>query len=95
MTHGPATDWGVDKASGHKTRVGIWMFLLYALVYAGFVVINTLSPASMQSAVFGLSLSIVYGLGLIVLALILALIYNAICTAAEMGQDETPEEELS
>jgi uncharacterized membrane protein (DUF485 family) len=92
MTHGPATDWGEDRAAGRKARVGLWMFLVYALIYAGFVVINTLSPTSMETTVLGLSLSVVYGMGLIVLALVLALIYNGISGRAEARLNEAPEE---
>jgi uncharacterized membrane protein (DUF485 family) len=93
VTHGPATQWGRDKSSGHKARVGTRMFLLYALVYAGFVVINTLNPGSMEISVLGLSLSILYGFGLIVLALVLALIYNGIATISETRLNDTDEEE--
>ncbi len=83
MAHGPATDWGEDKASAFKTRIGIWMFLLYGVVYVGFVLINTFYPKLMGSDIGGLNLAIVYGFGLILFALMLAFVYNAICSAAE------------
>jgi uncharacterized membrane protein (DUF485 family) len=83
VDHGPTTDWSGDKASSFKTRVGIWMFLLYAILYAGFVLINTFSPQLMGSVIGGLNLAVVYGFGLIVFALMLAFVYNAICGAAE------------
>lgn len=83
MGHGPASDWGKDRASSFKTRVGIWMFLLYSVVYAGFVLINTLEPKLMGSDIGGLNLAIIYGFGLIAFALMLAFVYNAICSAAE------------
>ena len=44
MDHGPATDWSSDRASSFKTRVDIWMFILYAIIYAGFVLINAFNP---------------------------------------------------
>ena len=83
MEHGPATDWGKDKASSFKTRVGIWMFVLYAIIYAGFILINTINPKLMGSDIGSLNLAIIYGFGLIIFAVMLAFIYNAICTAAE------------
>lgn len=83
MGHGPASDWGNDRASSFKTRVGIWMFLLYGVIYVGFVLINTFEPRLMGSDIGGLNLAIVYGFGLIVFALMLAFVYNAICSAAE------------
>ena len=83
MDHGPTTDWGKDKASSFKTRVGIWMFVLYAIIYAGFILINTINPKLMGSDIGSLNLAIIYGFGLIIFAVMLAIIYNAICTAAE------------
>lgn len=83
MSHGPASDWSKDKASKFKTRIGIWMFMLYAIIYLGFILINTLNPSLMASDIGDLNLAIVYGFGLILFALMLAFVYNAICTAAE------------
>lgn len=84
MLHEPAAKQDRDPASGYKTRLGVWMFLVYALVYAGFVAINLVSPKAMDAVVFwGLNLAVVYGFGLIVLALIMALIYNAFCMREE------------
>lgn len=98
MSHGPATDWGVDKAAGKKSRLSVQMFVVYALVYAGFVIVNTLDPTLMASAIFGQSLAVVYGVGLIIFALILALIYNSVSTKAEEqlnGVQASSEEETS
>ena len=48
------------------------------------MVINTLSPATMgREILLGLNLAVVYGFGLIIVAIILGLIYNAICTRIE------------
>ncbi|MCK7499773.1 MAG: DUF485 domain-containing protein [Comamonadaceae bacterium] len=54
---------------------------LYALVYAGFVVVNLVRPgADGEGPSFGgLNLAVVYGFGLIIFALILALIYSRAC----------------
>ena len=94
MTHGPATDWSKDKSTAYKTRIGIRMFLPYALLYAGFIILNTLSPALMESPMMGLTLSVIYGFGLIVLAIVLALIYNWMCSSAEARLNATTEEDL-
>ncbi|OHB53986.1 MAG: hypothetical protein A2Y07_03735 [Planctomycetes bacterium GWF2_50_10] len=83
MGHGPSSDWSFDRASSFKTRVGIWMFLLYAIIYAGFIIVNTFDPQIMGSDIGGYNLAILYGFGLIVFALMLAFVYNATCTAAE------------
>jgi uncharacterized membrane protein (DUF485 family) len=89
--HGPSTDWGEDHASAFKTRVGIWMFILYAIIYAGFVLINTLNPKLMASDIGSLNLAIIYGFGLLLFALMLAVVYNAICSAAEEAFEEANE----
>jgi uncharacterized membrane protein (DUF485 family) len=83
MDHGPSTHWGEDLASGYKTRLGLWMFLAYGLVYAGFVVINSVSPKLMALPVGRMNLAIVYGFGLIILALVMALVYNMLSSRAE------------
>jgi uncharacterized membrane protein (DUF485 family) len=84
MLHEPVTTSGKDLAIGYKTRIGAWMFLLYALVYAGFVAINLISPKLMETIVVaGLNLAVFYGFLLIVFALFLALIYNHLCTTEE------------
>jgi uncharacterized membrane protein (DUF485 family) len=84
MAHGPATQWGEDKASEFKARLGIYLFIFYILVYAGFIIINLVSPKTMGVIIFaGLNLACVYGFGLIILAIVMGLIYNYQCTQRE------------
>lgn len=84
MLHEPAAKSGADPAFSFKRRLGVWMFTLYALIYAGFVVINLVRPGAMEIVLFGgLNLAVVYGFGLIVFALILALVYNQACGRRE------------
>jgi hypothetical protein len=65
-------------------RLGILMFVLYSLFYAAFVAINLLSPPTMGTIVFaGLNLATVYGFTLIIVALLEALLYNAMCLKKE------------
>jgi len=83
MAHGPAVKLGKDNAAGYKTKLGIWMFLLYTAVYFGFVVINAIKPSLMETVIMGQTLAVVYGFGLLGFALVLAIIYNNLCNAAE------------
>lgn len=84
MGHGPAVKLGKDNASGYKSRIGISMFIVYSLIYAGFVVISTTKPALLDIIAFGgLNVAVLYGLFLIIFAFILAFIYNRLCTKAE------------
>jgi uncharacterized membrane protein (DUF485 family) len=84
MDHGPSTEWKEDaKTSRLKSRIGIWMFAAYSIIYAAFIIINVIDPKLMGLDIGNLNLAIVYGFGLIVIALILALVYNAICNSIE------------
>ncbi len=85
MLHQPAAQSGKDYGADFKTRFGAWMFALYGLIYAGFVAINLLKPTLMEEKIlFELNLATFYGFFLIVSALVLALIYNHICTNKEI-----------
>jgi len=93
MLHQPAIPVGKDPAQQYKTRLGVWMVLAYSLFYAGFVAINLLKPILMEEVVFaGLNVATVYGLSLILIALLQALIYDAMCRAQEHKLDiqQTP-----
>jgi len=83
MSHGPAVKLGKDDASSYKTRLGVKMFLIYTVVYATFVIINTTNPKMMESIIFGQTAAVIWGFGLIILALVMALFYNRLCTKAE------------
>jgi uncharacterized membrane protein (DUF485 family) len=84
MLHEPATPSGRDPAGPYKARLGIWMFAFYTVFYAAFVAINLISPPTMATIVVaGLNLATVFGMGLIVLALVQALIYNFMCSRKE------------
>ncbi len=84
MLHEPATPAGRDPAGPYKMHLGIRMFAFYALFYASFVAINLLSPLTMGAIVFaGLNLATVYGFTLIIVALIAALVYDALCRRKE------------
>lgn len=86
MLHEPAAQCGPDASAEYKQNIGVWMFLLYAVIYAAFVAINLLKPLWMEKTVFlGLNLAVVFGFGLIVFALIEALIYNYMCGTHEAG----------
>ena len=81
--HGEPAPAGHDPVSGYKSRLGVRMFIVYALVYAGFVIINAAAPKLMGAEVLGQTFAVVYGFGLIIFALILAVVYNALCGKAE------------
>lgn len=83
MGHGPAVKLGKDNSSDYKSKLGIKLFILYTLTYAVFVGINAVKPAAMQTIVMGQTLAVVFGFALIIFALVLAIVYNFFCNAAE------------
>ncbi|MDP3359132.1 MAG: DUF485 domain-containing protein [Lutibacter sp.] len=90
MKHGPAVELGADLASKKKARLGVWFFLIYFVFYAGFVAIGVTNYELLGMKVIGQqNLAVVYGIGLIVFAVVLGIIYNAICTAYEDKLNKT------
>ncbi len=91
MLHKPATPTGKDPAAAYKMRIGLWMFLFYAIFYGIFVAINLLNPQAMGTIVVaGLNLATVYGFALIIGALLEALVYNMLCGKKEAELAEKP-----
>jgi uncharacterized membrane protein (DUF485 family) len=59
-----------------NARIGLWLFALYLLLYGGFMALSAFYPQKMAAAPFGgINLAVLYGLTLIVAALVLALLY--------------------
>ncbi len=84
MLHEPAAKQEKDAASDWKAKLGIKLFWLYCLVYMGFVGIAVFATEIMKKPVLaGTNLAIIYGIGLIVFAIILGLVYNHVCTKKE------------
>ena len=96
MLHEPASTDEKDLAAAYKARLGIWMFVPYLLFYASFVALNLSSPLTMEAkSLFGLNVATVFGFGLILVALVQALIYDGICRARERSTKEDANEEAT
>ena len=79
-----------DQRKGIR-RTAIILIAVALAFYLGFILINVLNPQMMKTEVlFGTNLAIVYGFGLIIVAVIMGLIYNRCCTKKE---DELNKEE--
>ncbi len=79
----PTTD---DALERRKSAIGIQMTILYSIVYAGFVALSVFQPTWMGArAVLGLNVAVAYGLGLIVIAVLFALVYNYLCRVPPAG----------
>jgi uncharacterized membrane protein (DUF485 family) len=67
-----------------NSRIGMVLFLVYLALYGGFVFLNAFAADVMElQPLAGVNLAILYGFGLIVAALVLALIYGLACTSAD------------
>lgn len=89
MNHGPAVELDEDNSAEKKSRLGVWMFIVYSIVYGGFVAVGVLNYELMGKEVIGeLNLSVVYGFGLIIFAIVLGLVYNAVCTKYENNMNK-------
>jgi uncharacterized membrane protein (DUF485 family) len=83
MAHGPSTEWKTEKSEAYKTKLGLIMFAIYVPLYLLFIFICVLKPKLMGTDIGPLNLAIVYGFGLIIVAVIQALIYNYMCSKRE------------
>lgn len=92
MIHEPAVVLGTDKAAAKKAKLGVIMFFVYTAVYAGFVLIGLMKPELMGIELIAeQNIAIIYGFGLIVLAIIMGFIYNYFCTKMEDEMNKTNE----
>ena len=74
---------GAEERLPYNARLGIWLFLIYLVIYGGFMLLNTFKPEMMAHTPFGgVNLAILYGMFLIVAALVLALVYMVMCRAS-------------
>jgi uncharacterized membrane protein (DUF485 family) len=68
-----------------NSRYGLALFAVYVLLYAGFMALAAFWPDLMAQAtpLGSVNLAIMYGMGLILAALVLALVYMFLCRARE------------
>jgi len=93
--HRPAIKLDADNAAVKKSKLGVILFIVYTLVYIGFVVIGLVDPELLGLHVIGKqNLAIIYGFGLIVLAIVMGFIYNALCTRLEDKMNEKKESRI-
>ena len=92
-TPDPASDYRhiVSAERRYNTRLGLILFTIYLFLYVGFVLINALRADLMETIVlWGLNLAIVYGFGLILAAIFLALLFGAMCRSEPTVPSKTP-----
>ena len=67
-----------------NARTGLVFFGFYLILYCGFVLVNAFAPEMMETTPLsgsftGINLAILSGIGLIVAALVLSLLYGFLC----------------
>ena len=62
-------------ASARSGPLGLRLFLLYLLLYGGYMGATVLAPRAMAATILGVNVAVLYGLVLIATALVLALVY--------------------
>ncbi len=84
MQHKPEGSIATDNAAEFKAKLGVKLFIVYSLIYFGFVMIGLTKPELMGfELIGGQNLAIIYGFGLIILAIVMGFIYNYFCTKRE------------
>lgn len=84
MLHEPAAKAEKDNASEWKAKLGIKLFWLYCLTYSAFVGTAVYATDSLKKPfIGGANRAIIFGLALIIFAVILGLVYNYLCTKKE------------
>jgi uncharacterized membrane protein (DUF485 family) len=84
MLHKPENKIETDNSAGRKSKLGVILFIVYTLIYSGFVVIGLTKPELMGvELIGGQNIAIIYGFGLIALAVVMGFIYNYFCTKME------------
>ncbi|MGD9393561.1 MAG: DUF485 domain-containing protein [Dehalococcoidia bacterium] len=87
MKNGPSGKSKSEDTRSFKTKLGLIMFAIYTPIYFAFIIICVVNPQFMARDVGSLNVAVTYGFGLIILAIIQALIYNRICSGREKGED--------
>ena len=89
MKDGPSGKLKPESSQSFKAKLGLIMFAIYTPIYFAFIIICVVNPQFMARDVGSLNVAVTYGFGLIILAIIQALIYNRICSKREKGEDGT------
>lgn len=77
--HVPDDDDHPELAARHS-RLALVLFFVYLLAYAGFMGLSAIAPQVMAApALWGVNVAILYGLGLILGAVLLAVVYMIAC----------------
>lgn len=84
--HGPNTAEDRDPVSErHNARLGLILFAVYLVAYAAYMLVNAFAPKWMDEVLGGVNVAVVSGLALIGGAVLLAVVYAALCRTPTSG----------
>ena len=73
-----------EPVASRSARIGFGLFWIYVACYGGFIALVLFAPGLLSARPFGgVNLAIACGLGLIVAALLLAVVYMVACRIVE------------
>ena len=79
-----ARDPAVER---YNARLGLVLFAVYLAAYGAYVAVNTFRPAAMDRVPFlGVNLAVLTGMGLIIGAFVLAVVYAFLCRTPKGGR---------
>ena len=74
-----------------NSRIGLVLFTIYLIVYAGFVFLNAFAPDQMEATpIAGLNIAVLYGFGLIIGAILLSGLYGFLCREKSSPNNQEP-----
>jgi uncharacterized membrane protein (DUF485 family) len=82
LDHGPAHPRETEdpREVARHARIGLWLFVIYLLLYGKFVLLSAFMPQWMAVRPWaGVNLAVWYGFGLILAAGVVALVYSWLC----------------
>jgi uncharacterized membrane protein (DUF485 family) len=82
-----------SRAERYNARLGLVLFVGYSLFYLAFTLVNAFEPELAQRRLLsGINLTTWWGLGLIISAFILALLYGLLCRHEESSSANKSED---
>jgi uncharacterized membrane protein (DUF485 family) len=76
----PAESAEIEAIRSYNARLGLVLFAIYLVAYIGFVVLASTSQEFMKRAALGgVNVAVLYGIGLIVGALVVSIVYMLLC----------------
>jgi uncharacterized membrane protein (DUF485 family) len=80
----PPADGAPGLSERRVSRLGVLLFTVYFLLYAGFMALNVIDPIAMSRPLGPLNIAVAFGFALIVVAFALAVVYTRVAGSPEV-----------